>query len=93
MNQHTPGPWKTTKDGRVFSGSAKEWNRTFNAEMPTFIAACGGNDANARLIAQAPEMLAILRNVILTAEDHGVGHWPPVDDARAIIRAAEGPNA
>ena len=58
MIKHTPGPWKVTKDARVFSESAREWNRTFNANTPAFIAACSENAANARLIAAAPDLLA-----------------------------------
>ena len=99
-NAHTPGPWKVSKDMRVFSESTTEWNRTFNAEMPAFIAACGANAANARLIAQAPRMLELLSRLEYESEcsaENGKGdkHLATVTralghDARAILRAVKG---
>ena len=56
--KHTPGPWKSTKDGRIYSETATEWNRTANAETAAWVAATGENPANARLIASAPDLLA-----------------------------------
>ena len=58
--KHTPGPWKANRDGKVYSEIATEWNRTFNAELPAYVASVGGPDymANAVLIAQAPTMAA-----------------------------------
>ena len=67
MSAHTPGPWSQgglkTKD--------KHWMRSVNAGYDG-VAWCGAGDdatahANARLIAAAPELLAILREVV----EHG----------------------
>ena len=96
MNTHTPGPWAVTKDARVFSLARKEWNRTFNAEMPEFIAACGANMANARLISKAPELYEQLCALVERLERDVPRHAcpgfdcaacarPNVDEARALL--------
>ena len=77
---HTPGPWKETKDGRIFSEGAKEWNRTLNAETSAWIAATGANADNARLIAAAPDLLAALQDVLQTT-------YIDADDADLALEA------
>ena len=60
--QHTPGPW-------LNGGSAKdgEFTNWFVSAPPNCIAVCperdGSSEANARLIAAAPELLAACREV------------------------------
>jgi len=90
MSKHTQGPWKVTEDARVFSESAREWNRTFNANTPAFIAACSGNAANARLIAAAPDLLAAAEQVATDLEQLTGGHLDAgcLDDSLATLRAA-----
>jgi hypothetical protein len=63
--EHTPGPWAANKDGRVHSTTATEWSRNFNCEIAAYVAHTGGPDhaANARLIAAAPDLLAVLERV------------------------------
>ena len=96
MSTHTPGPWAFTKDARVFSVGRKEWNRTLNAEMPEFVAACGANMANARLIARAPDLLDQLRALVEMLKRDVPRHAcpgfdcatcarPNVDEARALL--------
>ena len=91
MSQHTPGPWRVTgKDGAeiAFSGSAGftpiAWGN------PTPLSA-----ADMRLIAQAPAMLAMLKelladhaNIVECLEDNVMDET--CEKARAILRAVEG---
>ena len=54
----TPGPWRYTTDGRVFGCCAHEWNKGLNMMTEPFVAATTENQANAALIASAPDLLA-----------------------------------
>jgi hypothetical protein len=99
MSKHTQGPWKVTEDARVFSESAREWNRTFNANTPAFIAACSGNAANARLIAAAPDLLeaAVLATGYVqasidmaTSPDFKLAATDALAKLRAALAAARG---
>jgi len=97
--QHTPGPW------RLSSGDETE---IFSGAKPVARAHCGGltsvklpeAEANARLIAAAPEMLAALQALTITARTFRnvpkeEQEWTPYDDAAldnayAIIARAQG---
>lgn len=63
--EHTPGPWTADSDGRIVSESALEWSGTLNMTRRAYVASTGGAafDANARLIASAPALLAALEQV------------------------------
>lgn len=83
MTTHTPGPWAANRDAKVYSVARKEWNRIFNTEMPEYVASVGGtsketSQANARLIAAAPEMLSLVRAMLrildACANDAGNGN-------------------
>lgn len=92
--KHTPGPWRTKREG--FS--------TIYVEAPIGggwvqeIAACGPTndgsaqqEANARLIAAAPEMLEALRNICDEQDaQQGYASLAAYDQARAIIAKATG---
>ena len=83
---HTPGPWRHVR----------------NAKGELFILAFGGQtelpetEANARLIAAAPDLLAALQTVIESADDTGcssdltVVESAAVDQARTAIAKATG---
>lgn len=91
MSKHTPGPWNFNPPTAANPSTAS-------------VTACGGfvsiytapltleTEANARLIAAAPELLASLRAMV-EADDAG---WPLAaahqtrDAARAAIAKAEG---
>jgi len=96
MAEHTPGPWTVGfgKEVRVTGGlickvggdyyddgrkDSSGWTRT-----PTL-----DTQANARLIAAAPELLAALKYMLANAEAEG---WSAMmlSDARAAIHKAEG---
>ncbi len=105
MSQHTPGPWSASNepDGSGIPG----WN-IFGADgsaicgMMDVAYATAVNAANARLIAQAPSLLAALRAVtasldgILSKNGKNItGHEmilgaAAIHGARALISEAEG---
>jgi hypothetical protein len=94
---HTPGPWFVEKatDGTLW---------VTLGSTPRYIAKCGlatvdGNPANARLIAHAPAMVALVRRIADRYEVeqrlrpdalvNGISHEDG-QTARAILRAVEG---
>jgi len=92
--QHTPGPW------RLSSGDETE---IFSGAKPVARAHCGGltsvklpeAEANARLIAAAPELLAALEEMYALYADHAQydeeGHeTAAINSARAAIARATG---
>jgi len=66
MTQHTPGPWKF-EDEMVISHSG---NICDPYARPTVDTEPDEMEANARLIAAAPEMLGVLRAIIEYLEEH-----------------------
>ena len=92
MNKHTPGPWgiKTTETGTkaVFSSSTGAW------VAHTVRSLSSTQDANARLIAAAPDLLEALNRVLPQYEallkDCGLRSLGTADQARAAIAKAEG---
>jgi len=107
--QHTPGPWQIGPEflercgafklhGRPISGGGKAIARVWSGsdrrlfEQPD-------DEANARLIAAAPDLLSALRGLLEECDRHGafehVGFEfptvkPAFDAARAALAKAEG---
>lgn len=89
MQKHTPGPWNYAAD------SLREGRFSIYANGP--IAHCGDaakpgdGEANARLIAAAPDMkLALIRllkehDALQMAEGSHEDRWPAATTARAIL--------
>lgn len=82
MSQHTPGPWRTTD--RYIWATSTLLARVYKQE--------GQGEANARLIAAAPEMLALLGGFLsysreTCADDVLEGLQ---DDAHALLTTIEG---
>ncbi len=82
---HVPGPWidqPGTTTGRIVIAPDQP-------KVRKNIAACGGpnRDANARLIAAAPDLLAALQAYV-TAYDAGTGTIHVNDQIRAAIAKA-----
>jgi hypothetical protein len=76
--QHTPGPWRAAYITR------EEVLVVRSADSEVALVA-NDNDANARLIAAAPELLAALKNLLAGPT------WPGAQmTARAAIAKAEG---
>lgn len=68
MNAHTPGPWEAGRNPKWDAGRSNGWVVRPAGEFPhgRWIADCGypgepEREANARLIAAAPEMLEALK--------------------------------
>jgi hypothetical protein len=100
---HTPGPWK------IFDGWGAKWAPLSIVDsIPDVDGKCVANcichlsstndnaEANARLIAAAPEMLEALESLVKTTKDSGLGVFNDEHDAlqlaREAIRKAKGPN-
>lgn len=90
---HTPGPWQMHKDPSRQIG----WNVTVPHPSGLGHLANVYDEANARLIAASPDMLAALRRVVLHAEqgrlipEHASAQLLEISDAaRAAIAKAEG---
>jgi hypothetical protein len=98
MNKHTPGPWEL-EAGRTLRTRSGTFYLTYGTEpktgkwsfdSPTEL------DANARLIAAAPDMLEALEDVLLMLQDmpterYATGADKPMRErVHAIIRKARG---
>jgi hypothetical protein len=89
MSKHTPGPWKLERKSVLIPVAPHEWAEAY-----------GGSEANARLIAAAPELLEALKNlekefrkvypIYYYAEPWGHETNVPLQAARAAIAKAEG---
>lgn len=84
MSKHTPGPWTFR---RARSGEHRWWiEGPGGDEKPWYIAETAGrgqeNEANARLIAAAPELLAALQDFIAMGQQYG---WDDATTGRAIL--------
>lgn len=88
MSKHTPGPWEDA--GRAGLGRMV---RAGTKEDPRWICVVYGegvtpeSQANARLIAAAPELLEAMKNLVNGGSDGRAKDW---DLAEAAIRKAEG---
>jgi hypothetical protein len=110
VSGHTPGPWVVRQDSRDRDGLWELVGYDIESEKGCEIVGCEGieawkdnAEANARLIAAAPELLAALREALQSLEyvqdKHGekiTGGFKRLDDMgrarRAIAKATgEGP--
>ena len=85
--KHTPGPWKIDYG----------YNRSINFIGPCVPDQYAGSswlrvtEANARLIAAAPELLDALKGMLeVFGDEFGMGNSSVCDDARAAIAKVEG---
>lgn len=94
--QHTPGPWQYDEDS-LRPGWYSIYHNGPLAYCGDTTAEPGDGEANARLIAAAPDLLAAARLTLrlledLTAEQYSRGEDQPARDAlRAAIEKAVGP--
>lgn len=88
MTKHTPGPWKNAAG--VVSGGGHAIAVTSNAHHVTEWGTLGEIEANANLIAAAPNMLTGHEHIIMHAEDRCDCGRSYGDIARAAIAKAEG---
>lgn len=92
MSEHTPGPWTQGKQGKnkelVYIGGAKE--PAVGTGMHCTWIDCN-TEANARLIAAAPDLLNALQLYIAHAPEPECAIWRDVQNrARAAIAKATG---
>lgn len=88
---HTPGPWYTSKD------AVPEWHvqvTVSSEETGERVATVFQTEANAQLIAAAPDLLAVAQTLLSEADSTG-GHTRTVsrlsvDHLRAVIAKATG---
>lgn len=77
--------------GEEMDGDFKNW---FISSPPNCIAVCserdGSSEANARLIAAAPELLEALKEMLRCNHELGAISRPVANQARATISKAEG---
>jgi hypothetical protein len=86
MGEHTPGPW--TVEGPVALRGGDYWSVILpGLEEPIDLYAADNGEANARLIAAAPDLLEALQEIIKWNE---VQHWFNFNAARAAIAKATG---
>jgi len=78
---HTPGPWTTQPIGDETECNILGAGRELIATV---------SDNDARLIAAAPEMLALLQLLSETPCDHGAMPACPREQARALLAKIEG---
>ncbi len=95
MSTHTTGPWMHTATGSVMSGKYSQPFGVVEAGKPNLICGCFGDvaggrgvaEANARLMAAAPDLLALAQAVA----DNFYGQTAPLGVmARAAIAKATG---
>lgn len=90
MSKPTPGPWKVDYDGpsrpiivtasrTILSISAYEYGRWGSYDL---------EEADARLIAAAPELLDALKMLVADREADGYGSEEPALTAKAVIAKA-----
>lgn len=80
--QHTPGPWEAWLPGRKFVIPTRNFNAV--CELVDFARDPETVDANARLIAAAPELLAACE-AVLSSPTYGD---TPSEEAVEMVRAA-----
>ena len=85
---HTPGPWTSAWVGTRPHGVAVVWLGE-NTDKRIEIIGTSKDEANARLIAAAPEMLEALRNLVMDWE-RVIGPIPEDHEAQVAIAKAEG---
>jgi hypothetical protein len=112
MSKHTPGPWEQIIDGDMVGAMNPYGHGMMNiADIRgwghlTGTGACrlsekdaiAIQEANARLIASAPELLDVLKDLLYdldTVDSHALNEtvlpiWEDIDRAKAIIAKAEG---
>ena len=92
MNKHTPGPWKIGKFLRVYGGEKDHFGgQMLIANVNGGRVGGGDGDANARLIAAAPDLLEALKGWTAWAGDGSDNEeLTYITRARAAIAKAEG---
>ncbi len=83
--KHTPGPWKQERNNVVADYTATYGVVASVSAMPNK----WETDANARLIAAAPELLASLQEALGLLESYSLGEHQVAENIRAAIALAK----
>lgn len=87
----TPGPWETVHEGRRLSVWSKDYGFIHTHEVPQVNSgATQTANANARLIAAAPELYAALQDMLGTFAAHGESQRQVVAKAFGALDKARG---
>ena len=88
MSKHTPGPWTwgESYNGLYGSGKDNEVLRFAPYEGMYLDWGSKSRDANARLIAAAPELLEALKKISAIEDLERCGDWEEIEQAREIAR-------
>ena len=75
--KHTPGPWDVCLYNRAILGgeTSRDGCRVTVADLPTMYGPLDANpvsEANARLIAAAPDLLAVLEGLVNSVDEYGL---------------------
>lgn len=89
---HTPGPWRAEchRNGGATIYPAHDPHNERGAIAALTFGTQPQIKADARLIAEAPAMLALLRKIADQTCDHNAGEFCPRSDARAILARVDG---
>lgn len=101
MKKHTPGPWRfrpwKVEEGHAveFVIDSEDWKQmamVWAQEEPGADRVLGSGEANARLMAMAPELLQALERIVPCARRYGQRRYSTVDEAMAlaVIARAKG---
>lgn len=97
--QHTPGPWLAGEKTHFHNGQnhslplrvIRQVAQPFPKEIALVWATENPEEqANAWLIAAAPDLLAACKRAVRNMEFYGVGSWEVCEQLRAAIARAEG---
>lgn len=84
MSKHTPGPWEVSTNGTDWDVCAPD-----GGDMLVDLRGCENAEANARLIAAAPDLLAALRDLVQYADPRNDKCGSQIANARALIEELE----
>lgn len=97
MSGHTPGPWRINSRGSQVGPRSEEDDQSFGMIIPVAyleeVDWPDAHEANARLIAAAPDLLEALDALLIAYCDpgnQGGDHDEKVEAARAAIAKAKG---
>jgi hypothetical protein len=87
MSAHTPGPWRASPFSSVVGCAITAQP---DPKKNTQMVASTYTEADARLIAAAPDLLAAIRAILLDVDGANSIFRPSVDLARSALAKAEG---
>lgn len=90
MNKHTPGPWKARKVGGPAFKNQVLWAIDYNEDQEQVVDFVY-EEADAHLIAAAPDLLEALERLVSAARDVDHGYMDQaIDNAESAIAKARG---